>query len=238
MSALQQVLLGYGAAGGGDPYFANVSLLLHMDGTNGSTTFTDNSPNAFTVTPAGNAQITTATAKFNQSAVFDGTGDYLTVPNNTAFDFGSGDFTIECFVYLAGARDTGIINKGSWPSATSSFMLYYGGSGELAMYMSSNGSSWDIGPVLLNSSPTTATWHHAAVARQGTAIRAFFNGVLAGSSATSSAALHSNTKAVYIGSGDAGGHGFGGNIDEVRLTKGVARYTATFTPPAAPFPNS
>ena len=79
-----------------DPYFSNVSLLLHMDGSNGSTTFTDNSSNGFTVTANGNAQISTAQSKWNgASGYFDGAGDFLTVPVNSAFELGTGDFDVE-----------------------------------------------------------------------------------------------------------------------------------------------
>jgi hypothetical protein len=62
-----------------DPVFNNVSLLLHGNGTNGSTTITDNSPTPKTVTAVGNAQISTAQSKFGGASIaFDGTGDYLT----------------------------------------------------------------------------------------------------------------------------------------------------------------
>jgi hypothetical protein len=83
-----------------DPDFANVSLLLHMDGSNGSTTFPDSSSNGLTVTRYGNAQISTAQSKFGgASAYFDGAGDYLELPNpNTAIGAVAGDFTIECWV--------------------------------------------------------------------------------------------------------------------------------------------
>jgi hypothetical protein len=78
-----------------DPNYASVSLLLHMDGTNGSTVFTDLSPVPKVVTRFGDAQISTAQSKFGgSSAYFDGTGDYLTVASSADFGFGTGDFTI------------------------------------------------------------------------------------------------------------------------------------------------
>jgi len=79
-----------------DTYYSNVSLLLHCDGSNGSTTFTDNSPSPKTVTANGNASVSTAQSKFGgASAVFDGTGDYLSLDGSSGFAFGTGDFTIE-----------------------------------------------------------------------------------------------------------------------------------------------
>ena len=66
---------------GGDPYYSAVSLLLPMDGTNGSTTFTDSSLNGLTVTAVGNAQISTTQSKYGgASGYFDGTGDYCQFP--------------------------------------------------------------------------------------------------------------------------------------------------------------
>ena len=82
-----------------DPDFSSVSLLLHGDGTDGSTTFTDSSSNNFTVTANGNAQIDTAVKKYGTGSMeFDGTGDSLTIADNAAFAFGTGDFTVEAWV--------------------------------------------------------------------------------------------------------------------------------------------
>jgi hypothetical protein len=79
-----------------DPFSANVSLMLHFDGANGSTTFVDSSPNNFTVTRAGDAVISTAQSRFGgSSVVFDGDSDYLSAGFNDAFAFGTSDFTIE-----------------------------------------------------------------------------------------------------------------------------------------------
>ena len=81
-----------------DPYWANVVLLLHMDGTDGSTTFTDSSSYARAMTAAGNAQIDTAEFKFGTaSGLFDGTGDSVQTPNGADFQF-LGDFTVEAWV--------------------------------------------------------------------------------------------------------------------------------------------
>jgi hypothetical protein len=83
-----------------DEEFGNVSLLLHGDGTNGSTTIVDSSSSPKAVTAVGDAQISTAQSKFGGSSIaFDGTGDYLSISSNTALDLGS-TWTIEFFVYL------------------------------------------------------------------------------------------------------------------------------------------
>src|SRR3990167_7227024 len=78
---------------------ANVTLLLHCDGTDASTTFTDNSISSHVTTANGNAQIDTAQSKFGgASGLFDGTGDYLSVPNSDDWDFGTGDFTVDMWL--------------------------------------------------------------------------------------------------------------------------------------------
>lgn len=84
-------------AGGGDPYWANVVSLLHMDGANGSTTFTDQKGKTWT--PNGNVQISTAQSVFGgSSAAFDGVNDSLSIASHADFGFGTGDWTVECFV--------------------------------------------------------------------------------------------------------------------------------------------
>jgi hypothetical protein len=223
---------------GSDPSFADVSLLLHMDGTNGSTTFTDASTNGFTVITNGNAQISTAQSKFGgASGYFDGTGDYLSIADANALDFETGDFTVEFWFYLTASSSNGkaLISKGTWPTNTASYFIFYGGSNELAFYASDNGASWQITNQLLTSNPTKEAWHHVAVTRNGTAFRGFFNGVK-GFDHTSSIQLHNNASALTIGSGASGSEAINAYIDDLRITKGVARYTANFTPPTAAFP--
>ncbi len=87
------VLLIPAAVDAADPF---TRLLLHMDGTDGATTFPDSSPSARTVTVNGNAQVDTAQSVFGgASALFDGTGDFLTVPEAADFDIATGDFVID-----------------------------------------------------------------------------------------------------------------------------------------------
>jgi hypothetical protein len=225
-------------AAGSDPYWDNVSLLLRMDGSNGSTTFTDSSLNAFAVTANGNAQISTAQSKFGgASGYFDGTGDYLSIADANALDFDAGDFTVEFWFYLTASSSNGkaLISKGTWPTNTASYLIFYGGSNELTFYASNDGASWQIANQQLTSNPTKEAWHHVAVTRNGTAFRGFFNGVK-GFDYTSSIGLHNNASALTVGSGASGSEAINAYIDDLRITKGIARYTADFTPPAVPFP--
>jgi len=221
------------AAGGTDPFYANVSLLLHCDGTNGSTSFPDNSPSPKTVTAAGNAQVTTARAKFgNGSAAFDGTGDRLDIASSSAFDLDASAYTIEFFVWFnsIGSAIRTVVLQGSSQS--------YGiipSFNDLAITLFGGGNALFAAGALTGKS---AQWVHIAHTSDGTTRRLFVDGIIKASG---------TTRAVPLGNCSIGIGGntvvfpssnLNGNIEEVRITKGVARYTADFTPPTAPFPNA
>lgn len=208
-----------------DPYFANVSLLLHMDGSNGSTTFTDRSSYARTVTRSGNTQISTAQSKFGgASALFDGSGDFLNFADATELEM-TGDFTVECFVYPTVTLDQ--IIAGHSIQNVQLFRINGGAVGSLAFFL--NGTQ-----VFSNTAAgiTANQWKHLAISRSGSTTRMFVDGVQKGSSNTS---WTGSFKINRIGG--AFTFDFQGNLDEFRITKGVARYTTNFTPPTAPFPD-
>jgi hypothetical protein len=220
---------------GNDPYFNNVSLLLKMDGGNNSTTFTDSSPTPKTVSANGNAKISTDQSKFGgASAVFDGNGDYLTVPNSSAFNFGTGDFTVELWVNMTSTSATrqllvgNAYSSGTWTG----WYLQHG---------SSTGFVFgDAGTTLISCAySTTGQWVHLAVTRQGTSLRIFLNGVQQGSTVTNSSNIdgtHTTLRIGYLGSVEL--QYLNGYIDELRITKGVARYTASFVPLSIPYPTA
>lgn len=215
-----------------DPYYDQVQLLLHMDGTDGSTTFSDSSKNKFTVTAYGNAQVDNGQTQFGESLLLDGTGDYLEIPHNAALNIGDNDFCIEAWVYVTGGTFRTILNKGFPPSGQGEFTLNI--EGGITLRTSQNGSSAGVtagggGAVSLN------TWTHVAFVRRGTVYRAYRNGVEA-SIATAAATLFSGTATLRVGLNANNANGFFGNIDELRLTIGSPRYLAGgFTPPPRAF---
>lgn len=212
-----------------DPYFSSVYLLLHMNGSNGSTSFPDSSSNGFTVTASGDAQVSTTDPKFGSgSLTLDGTGDYLSVNMSSLINIGSQDFTAECWAY---------INTGN--TGTDALFCFepitFRGPGILI-----NNSNWVLRYANTESSSmgavTTGAWQHVALARSGNSLRLFIDGNQIGSTLTDTTSYIDRN----IGIGYAAGIGdpINARIDELRITVGVARYTANFAPPSAPFPDA
>ena len=213
-------------AGGGDPYWANVVSLLHMDGANGSTTFTDQKGKTWT--PNGNVQISTAQSVFGgSSAAFDGVNDSLSIASHADFGFGTGDWTVECFVRQTTTAAQVIFDCRS--GSSQALVAYITSGGNLAYYDTSEkaGSGATIPP---------ATWTHIALSRTAGVIKMFVGGVQVFSGAL--ATDMGSSMPFRIGEDYTGSADFNGYIDEFRITKGVGRYTSGFTPPASPFPNS
>jgi len=206
------------------------SQLLNFDGTNGSTTFTDDSGWGHAVTANGNSQISTAQSVFGGSSLYlDGTGDYLTIPVNAPTQFGTGDFTVETWCRF----DTlsGVIADELPTGATASgWQLYYRSTGSsIAFYANSSNVLQDPSSVRV----TTNTWYHIAVTRSGSTARLFIDGEEV-ASATLTTDLD-NGRGVVVGSpqpdrGITNAY-FNGYIDSLRITKGQALYTSAFTPP-------
>lgn len=212
-----------------DPHWASVSLLLKMDGSNGSTTFTDSSDNAFTVTANGNSQISTTQSRFNgASGYFDGTGDYLSLAANSAFAFGTGDFTGEAWLYIV-ARTVTYNNFFSTAGVGSDFAFGTDSSGQVYFW---NGATLTT----FGGDVPNGFWCHVAISRDNGSVRAFVNGVQVGSTATITTDLGNSSEIQFPASAD-----YSSNecyIDELRITKGVARYTSSFTPRRSPFPTT
>ena len=236
MSAIQQLLASYKAAGG-DPNFANVSLLLHCDGADGSTTFTDNSPSPKTVTRSG-VTVSTAQSKFGgASAIFTSSTDKLTVPSSSAFDFGSSDFCVEAWIYpstVTSGASRVIIDRGDFSGFTPWALTQF--NNNLRFVGSSSASSWAF-DIFANASLNANTWYHVAGTRSGNVFRLFCNGVQIGTQ-TVSATLFDGTNPIVIGNSNSNAALFSGHLDDIRITKGVARYTGNFSVPTEAFPDS
>ena len=212
-----------------DPFFNYVTALLHGDGTNGAqnNTFLDSSTNNFTITRNGNTTQGTF-SPFSQtgwSNYFDGSGDYLTAPNNAAFALPA-DFTVEAWVYFN--NNTTSVFCGNINSS---------GYGDWAFfYNNAAGLRWltDNSTTVLTAAYTMPlnAWTHVAISRSGTNVRFFANGALLTTVTNSSSNTFAGT--MYIGSSNDGGLQFPGYMSNLRIVKGTAVYTAAFTPPTVP----
>jgi len=230
-----------------DPYYNNVSLLLHGDGANGSTTIVDSSPSSKTATLVGDVQISTAQSQSGfggSSIVFDKVDDRITY-SSSDFAFGIGDFTVEAWIF---SLDVSSASTRGWlqtSAATGALQTSYNNG--LAIFQGINANSSPVngaicvgigGSNLFGSAGPTAVlfanqWQHIAVTRSGSTCRAFVDGTEVGTRQNSSNLTGSN---LVVGGYYSTSYLFDGYIHDLRITKGVARYTSNFTPPTAPFP--
>ena len=194
------------------------------------------SPNILPDTPSG-VSGGSKLAKITDGAVaFDGSNDYLTLPSGTDFAFGTGDFTVECYVYSNNRGTYDYIIDGRTSGQTSgTWSLSYGyGGGNGRLEFASGSSTILECPANLN--PESKKWTHIAITRSGTDLRMFIDGVVA-TSATNSTNFSTAPGTSYIGTRYSQEHFWDGFISNVRVIKGTALYTSAFTPPTAPLTN-
>lgn len=229
-------LIGFGVGGENDPYWDSVKLLLSFNGANNATTTVDSSKVPHTMTAHGNAKLTTTSPRFGEACTtLDGTGDYWDTPDSADFTL-AGDFTVEFWfktnsggvIYACGQSD----NAAS-PTTISFFAAVVSNKMRIGVYNTS-------GSVFSQDSAADVhdgNWHHFAGVRSGSTLKAYLDGV-GTAGATITGTINNATSPLSVGR--LGGYATGewnGQIDEFRLTVGVARYTSNFTPSAVPFPH-
>jgi len=152
---------------------------------------------------------------------FDGTGDYLDIGSSTDFAFGTGDFTIEVWVYLK-SNTLGVI----YSNEVSNSLFLYLDSGNLVVRNYGTINLFDL------TGPSLNTWTHIALSRSGTDLRLFFNGVQQGGTVTNSTNWTQN--GTEIGAYNNGTQSLNGYLSNLRVVKGTALYTSNFTPKRQP----
>lgn len=245
------VLLNPYALGAGvvtDPSFSSVVLLVGGNGVDASTSFTDESSFAHALTANGNAQVDTAQSVFGGASILlDGSGDWVSAGDSAHWDMGSGEFTVEGFVMFASgtAADRAIV--GQWDVFDPAFGVSTtsGGRFDFSVYDPAVGlrrananfvtaaNTWYYfcGQRILGS-PDTVSLHTGVPG--GTATQ------LASQTIVNGHALGNSGEQMRIGAfGGSSRQYLNGWVDEVRVTKGVARYgTGSFSVPTAAFPRS
>jgi len=214
----------------------NTSLLTCQ-----SNRFIDNSTNAFAITVSGSLLVDpfqpftapTGTSAYG-SGYFDGTGDYLTAPDNAVFDMANGDFTVEFWFNPTQAKNTSLFTKRASNASFSPIMVQWTSGNQLIAYCSTTGSSWGMASTTSATYPLNA-WVHVAFVRYSNNLYLYVNGVSAVTAVAITSAVMTNTSAFVIGADDsAGSLGYAGYISNMRVVKGTAVYTSAFTPPTAP----
>jgi hypothetical protein len=209
----------------GDPSYSSVSLLLHGEGSNSSTTITDNSNSPKTITITGGAQISTAQSKFGSSSIYLPSSSTIATPSSSDFEFGTGDFTVEFWWYVT-----------TLPTSEAR-LVNFGGPANQFLNLAYGNQSWTFSIVnesvshVITSSQSVSLnqWHHVAYTRSSNTLYLFFNGTLLGS--TGVGGISTPSTSVTFSPGPGGSSYF----DEIRITKGVARYTSAFSPPISVF---
>ena len=219
-----------------DPYFDEVSLLVNGEGGDGSV-FADSSNNNLAITRNGSptqssfspySRTTPYSANVRSgSGYFGGSADYLTLPGGLATNFGTGDFTVEAWIFFSNVSNTTFyIFDNRNASQTATWAFFRNGFNQLEWYTGSASLTGSPGP-------SSDQWSHIAYCRSGTTGRLFINGAQVGSGTDSTNYSVSSTIS-YVGSRFSLAEYINGYISDFRITKGAALYTSSFTSPVAP----
>lgn len=219
-AAIRHAIAGPGTGGGtisGNPYGANAVLGLHFDGD-----FSD--VEGKIVSPSG-VVLSSDTKRFGtESAHFNGSNSYISVPPSSAFDFGTGDWAIDMQAFFE-ATDS-IRALISIRNGTSNPLVYGVYNGQFFL--------WNGNFIIQSGAPLIGEFQHLELSKTGGTIYLWKNGVLVASIATS-AAFGGPAAPVYIGGDPNWGQYSAAFIDELWISKGKGGHVAPFTPPSAPY---
>jgi hypothetical protein len=207
-------------------------LLLHGDGTGATFTGSSNSPH--TITANGDASQSAAQSKFGgKSMYFDGTGDYLSIPDSDDWNFGSDDFTIDTWFKREGGLGTvqAIVGQKNAAGDVSSisFALWFNASNQLIGSIFEGTTPYSVFTPAISD---TSKFYHVALTRLNDKLAIYLDGVLQDSKAIQGVTVNDSSTSLSVGRlGDYTNDYFYGYLDEVRITKGRALWMGNFTPP-------
>lgn len=222
-----------------DPHWNSVTSLLNFNGTYGSTTFTDEKGLVWEKigNTSNTAELDTNSPKFGTACLWlasSGAIKTSAVPAS-AFSFGAGNFTIEFFFKPFAAASAITCFFEHW----NTYGIYINATADGRVYAGASNSTVGTKSVTeAVASWTPGGWQHLAFVRNGTDLLLFKEGVLLGTASGFTGAIDVVNESPVIGYDSSNVRHFTGHIDSFRVTKGVARYTANFTPPTEQFPTS
>lgn len=225
-----------------DPLWTNVILLVYGEGADAGVAFTDHSTVGRALTANGNVQHDTGQDVHGQSIMFDGTTDYISMPDavdlrlNGSTGSHANDFCLECYAYITtNAHVNQLFNK-QFTGTLNDYKFYVDTAGKLNFALAGAGST--VGATISAGAVPLNQAVHLAVTRNLTALRLFIDGTLDGTT-TQSGAVGDTAHNLNLGhSNRTAGEDFQGWANWFRFTKGASRYTANFTPPSTPLPTS
>ncbi len=220
--------------------FAVVGALIHANGTNGSTSFTDSSSNAHTVTVFGNAQVSTSSPQFGSGALLlDGAGDYIRLPHHTSLQMPTGDFTVQFWFKSAGTQTSktlaGRANTTISSNSDISWSIRINSGGNIgAAVIDNGGTSHSVASVAMSTYNDSA-WHFLELNRIGDDFNFLIDGSLLGTY-TGSITLNNSSWVTSLGARADGIEGFNGRLDDIRIITGYGlNYTSN---PSSEFSDS
>ncbi len=217
----------------GDVYFPQTELLLPFDGANGATTTSDLSNSNHTVTFVGNAEISTVQSKFGGSSLSLDGSSYLSIPTSSSWTVGSSDYSADMWIKTTdGVADLVSAFKQAAPNNGWLFGIGFHTvtDGKLAFYNASSSYELFGGTAFVND----GDWHHVAFTKSGATLRLFVDGVLDATGTITITSTNSG-EAILIGRDNNASPSryYSGYLDELRISQGIARWTAAFTPPTS-----
>lgn len=230
-----------------DLNWTNVTLLLHGEGSNNSTTFTDSSLSNLAITRTGTPVVSTSRVKYGNASIYcNGTSQYLNIPSDySSVAFGTGDFTVEFWSYLETAV-TGyqFLFNVTHTNGTMTIRYGDGGFGNKLQVAVDSSSTSTVFSTSATKTTHTDVWKHIAFTRSGSTCRLFVDGTLQNINSGANPGtypLTSFTSSVDVTGvtvarlGGESTHVSNVYLDEYRITKGFCRYTDSFTAPTTEF---
>lgn len=236
-----------------DPYFANVSLLLTGQGTVNSRVIVDSSINSWNITNGTNSISYSANnPKVGTTSIaFPGIGSYLRIPQAGVANFGSGNWTIEGWMKFSSAATyqtilwlNGVPGANAYGGVRLDISNGAGNANKLRILIGYTGVGWATTNLYSTTLLSNNIWYYFTLVRNGATVTLYVNGVAEGTYNIGANSIYSAAEN-WIGAKNTGSAGtplvntpMTGNIEQLRITTGVARYTANFTPPNTLMPTS